>query len=399
MQYPLYEYYMLSSLTLDEIVDHYVTHFYSKKHSREDVMKVLTKIKESSKIKNLCGHSATRKIAPNYVDFATTINEIIWFVFRSNMTQALGVLFAILYWDEKINSVYSLKSDEDVRDDAIKIFKKFSIYEEMSQSEFEKMTKPNHKDNNGVENWKENIPEEDKRIWENPEFQEKLIDIYADSKSEEQVKGKIAILIEQFRRKEKYETGRNAIETLAAQLNLTQEQMDNITKAEKELNLAPDISGNDEVENHLFDLAQACVSRLSREFKPLSQEGEAEALIFFSTLIVDLGEFKNEIDLDIMEDKYKLLLGDEVLYHGLDADDYLDFLNKRKDFYISQYEKIKNDLFYTPMFIYNAFYLNPGCENPGYLKDFKESPSTLLMLQAKLFELESYIADFKEELF
>ena len=135
MQYPLYEYYMLSSLTLDEIVDHYVTHFYSKKHSREDVMKVLTKIKESSKIKNLCGHSATRKIAPNYVDFATTINEIIWFVFRSNMTQALGVLFAILYWDEKINSVYSLKSDEDVRDDAIKIFKKFSIYEEMSQSE------------------------------------------------------------------------------------------------------------------------------------------------------------------------------------------------------------------------------------------------------------------------
>ena len=203
MQYPLYEYYMLSSLTLDEIVDHYVTHFYSKKHSGKDVMKVLTKVNESSKIKNLCGQSATRKIAPNYVDFATTINEIIWFVFRSNMTLALGVLFAILYWDEKINSVYSLKSDEEVRDDAIKIFKKFSIYEEMSQSEFEKMTKPNHKNNNGVDNWKENIPEEDKRIWENPEFQEKLIDLYADSKSEEQVKGKIAILIEQFRRKEK----------------------------------------------------------------------------------------------------------------------------------------------------------------------------------------------------
>ena len=146
----------------------------------------------------------------------------------------------------------------------------------------------------------------------------------------------------------------------------------------------------------MFDLAKTCVSRLSREFKPLSQEGEAEALLFFSTLIVDLGEFKNEIDLEVMEDKYKLLLHDEILYHGLDADDFFAFLNARKDFYISQYEKIKNDSFYTPMFIYNAFYLNPGCDNPSDLKEFKESPATLLMLQAKLFELDSYITGIKK---
>ena len=136
MLYPLYDYYKKSSLTLDEIVDHYVTRFYARKHNGKDVLKVLTKVKESSKIKNLCGESATRRIAPNYVDFASVINELLFFMFKSNMTQALAVLFAALYWDERVNSVYHLKSAEDLKDDIIKIFKKYSICEEMTESEF-----------------------------------------------------------------------------------------------------------------------------------------------------------------------------------------------------------------------------------------------------------------------
>jgi len=399
MQYPLYDYYYASDLTLEEILKHYIQNFYLRKHGRDKAEKVLYKVSDSSKMKKLFDQSAKQGIAPNYVDFGSVINEMMFFMFQSNSTQALAVLAAAIAWDKQVNQHVRLKNKDDVRDDAIKIFKKFSIYEEMSQSEYEKMTKPNHQDVDDAENWMDNIPEQDKYIWENPAFQAKLIDIYAECNTEEQVKGRIAILIEQFRRKEKNETKENvSFETLASNLNLTQEQIDSIAKTEKELKLAPDISGNDDVENHLFDLAKVCVSRLSREFKPLSQEGEAEALLFFSTLIVDLGEFKNEIDLDVMEDKYKLLLNDEILYHGLDADDIFAFLNARKDFYISQYEKIKNDSFYTPMFIYNAFYLNPGCDNPGYIKEFKESPATLLMLQAKLFELDSYIADIKKNL-
>ena len=135
MLYPLYEFYKNRDLTLDEIVDHYVTRFYAKKHDGKAVLNVLNKVRDSSKIKNLCAHSATRRLAPNYIDFITTINEIVWFMFRSNMTQALAVLFAALYWDEKINSVYHLKTDEELRDDIIKVFKKLSIYEEMAEDE------------------------------------------------------------------------------------------------------------------------------------------------------------------------------------------------------------------------------------------------------------------------
>ena len=136
MEYPLYEYYKNRSLTLDEIVDHYVTRFYAKKHDGRDVLKVLNKINESDKIKNLCGQSATRGIAPNYVDFSTCVHSIFWFAFKPTDTIVLATLFAILYWDERINRIYYLKPSDEVRDDAIKVFKKFQIYGDLSEEMF-----------------------------------------------------------------------------------------------------------------------------------------------------------------------------------------------------------------------------------------------------------------------
>ena len=49
--------------------------------------------------------------------------------------------------------------------------------------------------------WLENVPTEERYIWENPEFQDKLIDIYADCETEEQAKAQILLLIEQYRKK------------------------------------------------------------------------------------------------------------------------------------------------------------------------------------------------------
>lgn len=185
--------------------------------------------------------------------------------------------------------------------------------------------------------------------------------------------------------------------SIASRLGLSEDQMNKIEEIEKNLNLAPDISKNNNLERRLFKLAKTCVDRLSNEFKPLSDVGRAEALLFFSTLIVDLGEFKNELDMDNMEDKYKLLLQDEV-FTEFDIDDIFDFLNSRKHFYIYQYRKLKIERMYTPMFIYNAFYMNPGCEQPDYLTDFNESPFVLLGFQAVLYELEGFINDSKDSI-
>lgn len=142
MQYPLYDYYNASDLTLEEILKHFIKYFYLRKHGSDKAEKVLYKVSDSSKMKKLFEQSAKQGIAPNYVDFASVINEMMYFMLQSNSTQALAVLAAAVSWNRQVNQHLHLKSDYSVRDDAIKIFKKFSLYEEMSQSEFEKMTNP-----------------------------------------------------------------------------------------------------------------------------------------------------------------------------------------------------------------------------------------------------------------
>lgn len=200
MLYPLYNYYLESNLSLEEILKHYISNFYLRKHGRDKAEKVLYKVSDSSKMKVLYNTSVQKEIAPNYVDFCSVINGMMYFMFQSNSTQALAVLAAAITWDKKVNRYARLKSQRDLRDDTIKIFSKFSIYEEMTESEYKKMTNPTQFGENNHSDWLENIPAEDRYIWQNQEFQDKLIDIYADCETEEQAKAQILLLIEQFRK-------------------------------------------------------------------------------------------------------------------------------------------------------------------------------------------------------
>ena len=140
MLYPLYEYYLQSDLSLEEVLKHFVSRFYLKKNGTDKVEKVLRKVSESSKMNKLFAQSSQQRIAPNYVDFGSVINEIMYFMFQSNSTQALAVLAAAIAWDKQVNQRAHLKNANAVRDDAIKIFKKFSIYEDMTQAEYEEKT-------------------------------------------------------------------------------------------------------------------------------------------------------------------------------------------------------------------------------------------------------------------
>ena len=163
-----------------------------------------------------------------------------------------------------------------------------------------------------------------------------------------------------------------------------------IFKKKKKENVIVNIPKRNKEEIELFELTKVCVSRLSQEFKPLSPTGEAEAFLFFSQIVVLLPRLTNEVIMENMEERYMFLLCDAIK-PMFKTDDFYNFANNRIEFYEEQYDKVKQEKFYTPMFIYNAFYLNPGCEEPDILKDFKESPVILLELCAKLYELELYI--------
>lgn len=167
----------------------------------------------------------------------------------------------------------------------------------------------------------------------------------------------------------------------------------------EKLNLAPDLSKNNELENKLFNIAKQGVSMIESSFKVLPEGGYAEALIYCSSILVNLGtNHKNEIDLDLFEDRYFLLLHDEVLYHS-NVDDIISYINMRVEFYTDQEMKLRsNPHFYTPMFIYNAFYMNPGCNAPNQISSFSEDPGTLMMLQYTLEQTRLMMMDKAAEL-
>lgn len=166
----------------------------------------------------------------------------------------------------------------------------------------------------------------------------------------------------------------------------------------EELNLAPGLSRNNELENKLFSIAKEGVSMIETSFKTLPKGGYAEALIYCSSILVDLGtEHENSIDLDLFDDRYFLLLHDEILCHS-SVDNVIEYINNRVKFYNEQEMKLNSSSSFTPMFIYNAFYMNPGCDSPDRLNNFDESPIALMAMRAILIQTKQMMKKKAKEI-
>lgn len=139
MLYPIYNYYYESSMNLEDILTHYVENYYLRKHGRDKYEKILKKLSDSNKVRSLFDESYKKRLALNNVDFGATINEMMWFMFQSNETQAVAVLALAVFWHTNVNSHLYLKTEKELRDDALMIFKKFQIYGDMTQEEFDRM--------------------------------------------------------------------------------------------------------------------------------------------------------------------------------------------------------------------------------------------------------------------
>lgn len=142
MQYPLYEYYSHGSMNLYEIRNHYLSHFYYQCHSRKEAESVLHSIVYSSKVSKLLLESSSRKVAPNYEDFTSTVCSMFKFMFKSNDTLVLAVINAALRWDIEVNKELHLIGLKELTQDVIRVFNKFSIYKEMPDREFASVVNP-----------------------------------------------------------------------------------------------------------------------------------------------------------------------------------------------------------------------------------------------------------------
>lgn len=146
MQYSLYDLYKDCSLDLYEIRNHFLDRFYYQDHSRNNARDVMRIVVSSSKIENLLKKSSDKGIAPNYVDFLSAICGMWRFMLRSNDTQILASIGAALRWDIEVNSKLNLLTQEELKSEVIKVFKKYDVYKEMTEEEFKSVS--SYKDSN-----------------------------------------------------------------------------------------------------------------------------------------------------------------------------------------------------------------------------------------------------------
>lgn len=154
MQYSLYDLYKDCSLDLYEIRNHFLDRFYYQDHSRNNARDVMRIVVSSSKIEKLLKKSADKGIAPNYVDFLSAICGMWRFMLRSNDTQILASIGAALRWDIEVNSKLNLLTQEELKSEVIKVFKKYDVYKEMTEGEFKSVS--SYKDSNVSSDSKKN---------------------------------------------------------------------------------------------------------------------------------------------------------------------------------------------------------------------------------------------------
>ncbi|MBR5631503.1 MAG: hypothetical protein IKW82_07655 [Bacteroidales bacterium] len=193
----------------------------------------------------------------------------------------------------------------------------------------------------------------------------------------------------------------SALNKILDNLDLNEEEKSRMFSSIQEnvdsMGIAPDISGLDREENRLIELAEEGVDFISNNYKRLDKYGRKEALIYCTTCLIDLPtDYENELDMDKKEDRYFLLLHDKVICEKID--DTPGFINSRIEFYNEQKRKLAESPMYTPMFIYNAFYMNQLCEHPEILKEFNESPVELIMMNAVLDDLDKFFASRKRKI-
>lgn len=132
MKCSLYQYYSQSPLSLYEVRRHFLWNFYCQDHSRNDARKVLKAVVASSKIGRIIDKSLQKKYVPNYREFLSAIKGIFKFWFCSKETLILATIEAILKWDIVANKKLGLKTQEELKQDALNVLKKYLIHKEVS---------------------------------------------------------------------------------------------------------------------------------------------------------------------------------------------------------------------------------------------------------------------------
>lgn len=143
----------------------------------------------------------------------------------------------------------------------------------------------------------------------------------------------------------------------------------------------------------VFNVAQKGANFIDSNFKHLSTKGYIEATMFSSVFLIDFVDKKNFVkSIEVIEKNFSKQY--KEIFDSRDGS-VREFILVRINFYVKEIEKLSNSSKYTPIFIYNAFYLNPLVDFPNQMHEFNESPYTILSFETILYKSISYINKIK----
>ena len=126
-----------------------------------------------------------------------------------------------------------------------------------------------------------------------------------------------------------------------------------------ELNLVPDLSKNDNLENKLFRLAKELANYIGYYFKPFPKDGFFEALMYCGVLLLQFrSSYGNDIHLDDVSDCFYALTREELDRAGHVYDSEA-FFNDRIAAWGRDEQLMSQDPNYQPLALYKAFYVAP----------------------------------------
>ena len=157
-------------------------------------------------------------------------------------------------------------------------------------------------------------------------------------------------------------------------------------KLETECNIAPASADENSIERRLFSLAKKCADYIGYRFYDFPYKGFYEALLYCTTLIIDIGsEHSNEVDTDLLEDRYFVLLADEILSAPGSSANTIEFINSRIKLYRDCPDKM----------VYGLFFLSPFWDAPDVRKWKSVSASDLKKLRQAVRHVRKMISKEK----
>lgn len=116
----------------------------------------------------------------------------------------------------------------------------------------------------------------------------------------------------------------------------------------------------------LFTIASDSISEIIAASGKLDKKGLCEAIMFNSNIILNDPVLQQKSFYEATSNDYLMLLYFLIQQQRTDikGERLINFINERMEFYSSEYNKLRNEKQYSPMWVYSTFYLAPLEDDP-----------------------------------